>query len=129
MHPTLKFKQELRKLHRGFSTNVNEIGRTKKKVYFLFQPNYKICSEAATRRCSEDVFKNFLKFTGKHLWQNLLFWDSDAGVFLWILRIFYEHFFLQNTSGACFCLFQRFTSKIKGMFWYGLLETLLFYLL
>ena len=30
-------------------------------------------------------------------------WDSDTGVFLWLLRDFSEHFFLKNISGGCFC--------------------------
>ena len=48
----------------------------------------------------------------KHLFQSLFFnnvadWsflqrDSGIIVFLWILRNFYEHLFLQNNSGACF---------------------------
>ena len=29
--------------------------------------------------------------------------DSGTGVFLWILRNFKEHLFLQNTSSGCFC--------------------------
>ena len=28
--------------------------------------------------------------------------DSNTGAFLWNLRKFYEHLFLQNTSGGCF---------------------------
>ena len=37
-----------------------------------------------------------------------LYWkrDSDTGGFLWILWNFYEHSFLQNTSGGCFCFFK-----------------------
>ena len=30
--------------------------------------------------------------------------DFGTGVFLWILRNFSEHLFLQNTSGGCFCI-------------------------
>ena len=58
--------------------------------------------------CREGVLKNFAKFTGKHLCQNLFliklqgsatllkkrFWQD---VFLWILRNFQEHLFLLNT--------------------------------
>ena len=29
--------------------------------------------------------------------------DSNTGVFLWILWNFWEHLFLQNTSGGCLC--------------------------
>ena len=32
---------------------------------------------------------------------------SVRGVFLWVLRNFYEHFFLQNTSGRCFWYLKR----------------------
>ena len=44
------------------------------------------------------TFKEFAKFTGKHLCQSLrpttlLKKDSGAGIFLWILRNFKEHFF------------------------------------
>ena len=57
----------------------------------------------------EGVLKNFAKFTGNHLCQSLLFRqacnfikkDSGTGVFLWILRNFLEHLFLQNTSSGC----------------------------
>ena len=58
------------------------------------------------------VLKNFAKFTGKHLCQSLpeaeacnfiKKRDSETGVFLWILQNFWEHLFLQNTSGDCFC--------------------------
>ena len=31
--------------------------------------------------CKKDVYRNFAKFTGKHLFRK----DSDLGVFLWIL--------------------------------------------
>ena len=37
------------------------------------------------------VLKNFANFTGKQ------------DVFLWNLRNFYKHFYLQNTSSGCFC--------------------------
>ena len=60
-------------------------------------------SEAATG----GVLKNFAKFKGKHLCQSLtvslgpanLFkkWDSDAGIFLWILWNIKGHLFLLNT--------------------------------
>ena len=43
--------------------------------------------------CKEDVFRNFAKFTGKHLCQSLFFnkvagLDSDTGVFPLILQNF-----------------------------------------
>ena len=33
----------------------------------------------------------------------LLKGDSNKGVYLWNLRNFFEHLFLQNTSSGCFC--------------------------
>ena len=33
----------------------------------------------------------------------LLKGDSKTGVYLWNLRNFFEHLFLQNTSSGCFC--------------------------
>ena len=56
------------------------------------------------------ILKNFAKVTGKHLYQSLFFnkvaelkpatlfkkIDSDTGVFLWILRNFWEHLFLEH---------------------------------
>ena len=68
--------------------------------------------------CRKGFHRNFAKFTGKHLcWSpflnkvavlkacNFVKKDSGTGVFLWILRNFLEHLFLQNTSGGCFCQF------------------------
>ena len=57
--------------------------------------------------CKKGALKNFAKFTGKHMYQSLFFnfikkRDSGTCVFLWILRNFEEHLFLQNTSGGCF---------------------------
>ena len=37
---------------------------------------------------------------------------SGTGVFLWILRNFQEHLFLQNTSGGCFFICTKLTVKI-----------------
>ena len=61
------------------------------------------------------VLKNFANLIGKHrCWSIFLIklqaWrpptlfkkDSNTGVFLWNLRNFYEHLFLQNTSCGCF---------------------------
>ena len=44
------------------------------------------------------VIKHFVIFTGKQLYR-----DSNTGFFLWILWIFYQQVFLQNTSWRCFC--------------------------
>ena len=62
--------------------------------------------------CKKVVLRNFVKFTGNQLCQNLFFNRPEAcnfiekerctGVFLWILRIFSEHILLRNTSGGCF---------------------------
>ena len=65
--------------------------------------------------CKKSVLRNFAKFTKKTCTrisflkklrapglQLYLKRDSGTGVFLWILRNFYEHLFLQNTSGGCF---------------------------
>ena len=49
--------------------------------------------------CIKGVLRNFAKFTGKHLYQGLLF-NKVAGVGL----------FLQNTSGGCFCINLLFIS-------------------
>ena len=61
------------------------------------------------------ILRNFANFTGKNLWSHfliklqaltptsLLKRASSAGVFLWILRNFLEHLFLQKISGGCFC--------------------------
>ena len=50
---------------------------------------------------------------------NLLKRDSNTGVFLWILRNFYKHLFLQNTFGNCFWKekFSSLQSLHKSMFW------------
>ena len=68
----------------------------------------KFISEAAAQLfCKEGVLENLAKFTGKHLFQSLLFnkvagpkpaallkkRHSITGVFLRILRNFQEHFF------------------------------------
>ena len=36
--------------------------------------------------------------------------DFNTGVFLWILRNFYEQLFLQNASGGCFCRYHKVTA-------------------
>ena len=64
------------------------------------------------------------KFIGKRLCHNLFFNKvaglnfiikkrPGAGVFLWILRIFKKHLFLQNTCGGCFCLKLSIQLSIK----------------
>ena len=77
------------------------------------------------------VLQNFAIFTGKQLWwslflielqvyqnscinlfnivETLLKRDSNTGVYLWELQNFYEHLFLQNTSGGCF--WKNFSEK------------------
>ena len=54
--------------------------------------------------CQKGVFRNFPKFTGKHLCQCLFFnkRDSGTGVFLWVLWNFWEHLLSNNTSGGWF---------------------------
>ena len=37
--------------------------------------------------------------------------DFNTGVFLWMLRKFYEQPFLQNTSGDCFGQFDKVTAQ------------------
>ena len=61
-----------------------------------------------SRRCS--VKKVFPKGTsGLKLYLKRNF---DAGVFLWILRNFEEHLFLQNTAGGCFWIsFESYVQK------------------
>ena len=62
---------------------------------------------ARTRSSRSQMFykigflKSFGNFTGKHLcWR--LQGDSNTGFFLWNLRNFQEHPFLQNNSAGCF---------------------------
>ena len=50
-----------------------------------------------------------------------LFFNKFTGVFLWILRKFEEHLFLQNTSGGCFWRNLRLRlrlSKTKNYEWF-----------
>ena len=55
--------------------------------------------------CKKGVLRNFAKFTGNTCARvRKRFWHR---CFLWILRNFKEHLFLQNTSGGCFVLFLR----------------------
>ena len=73
-----------------------------------------IC-HAHRKQSFSDVLKNFANFPGKHLrWS--LFWikvagltllKRDTGVFVWKVRKFWEHIFLQNTSGGCYWLMNK----------------------
>ena len=65
--------------------------------------------------CKTGALRNFVKFTGKQLYQSLLF--NGADVFLWILWNFLEHLFLQNISGGCFWNWgQKQKSNKNGIF-------------
>ena len=69
--------------------------------------------------CKKGVLRNFAKFTEKHRYQSFFF-NKVGGLrpatllkkrlwhrcFLWILRNFEEHLFLQNTSAGCFSLYK-----------------------
>ena len=67
--------------------------------------------EAVTRRCSvKQVFLESSQNSQENTCARVSFsiklqasGDSGTGVFLWILRNFLEHLFLQNTSSDCFC--------------------------
>ena len=72
------------------------------------------------QRCSlkKGVLENFAKLTEKHLCLSLFFnkpafllkRDSATGLFLWILRYFYEHFFYRAppvAASACILLFSQ----------------------
>ena len=83
-------------------------------------------TEAVVRRCSvkKDILRNFSKFTGKHLCQNL-FCNKVAGpkpATLLKKRLWHRYFhlnftkvlrthLLKNTSGGCFWLFWSGVSK------------------
>ena len=67
------------------------------------------------------ALKNFTNLTGKHccwslflrkLQATLLKRDSNAGVFLRNLRMFYKHLISQITSGGCLCFLEPFASLI-----------------
>ena len=80
----------------------------------------KLCSEAATGGVlqiflKKGAFRNFAKFTGRHLCQSLFFnkekrlWHSSFPVnFAKFLRTP----FLHNTCGGCFCLLLFVNEKI-----------------
>ena len=48
------------------------------------------------------VLKNFALFTGKHLCWSLFLIKRETGVFLWILRNFYEQLFHRTPLAAAF---------------------------
>ena len=67
--------------------------------------------------------KVFAKFTGKHLYQGLLFAcnlikkDNQAQVFpLNFAKIFIKHLSLQNTSGGCFYIIENAKKKLHAFF-------------
>ena len=75
-------------------------------------------TRSSHRSCSlkKDVLKKFVKFTGKHQCWSLFFHKitgqqpatllkkrSNTGVFLLILRNFWEYLFQRTHSGDCFC--------------------------
>ena len=74
--------------------------------------------------CKVDVLKDVAKFTGKHLYRGLYLMklqasilelhckrDSDKDVFLWILWIFDNTFFLFNSSGKGHTSMSRYCNK------------------
>ena len=68
--------------------------------------------------CKKGVLRNFLKFTGEHLCQSLFCCRPTtlAQVFSCeLLQSFWEHFFLQNTSGSSFLVvFIAYPDPHKG---------------
>ena len=86
-------------------------------LWFIFATG--ICIRRSSRPevfCVKGLLRNFTEFTGKHLCQSLFF-NKVAGLrpatllkkrlwhrFLWILWNFWEHLFLKNTTGGCFCI-------------------------
>ena len=66
--------------------------------------------------CKKGGYRNFAKFTGKHLCQSR---DSDTDVFLWILQNFEEYLFLRNTSTGCFSGSSTapIVMKLENKFW------------
>ena len=90
------------------------------KVYSYIQLHFRIVivifrSSRPEVFSKKSVLRNFIKFTGKHQCQSLLFnkvtglrpatlfkkRNSGTGVFLWIVGNFWEHLLLQNTSVGC----------------------------
>ena len=68
--------------------------------------------------CKKGLLKNFTELTGKHLYwslfliklQALLKADFSTGVFLLILRNFWEYLFYRTSPGDCFWMFNRKSS-------------------
>ena len=65
-------------------------------------------SSRAEVLCKNCVFRNFAKFTGKHLCQSLFF-NKVAGFWFQVFPVNFAKFlrtlFLTNTSSGCFCIF------------------------
>ena len=66
-----------------------------------------IISETVSRICSvkrvlSEISQNSQENTCARVSATLSKRDSGTGVFPWILRNFYNHLFLQHTSGGCF---------------------------
>ena len=89
-------------------------------LYKLFNANSTVFlfSEAVAQNCSvKKVFLEISQNSQENTRARVSFFDkvagfrpatllkkrSGAGVFLWVLWNFWEHLFLQNTSGGCFC--------------------------
>ena len=60
--------------------------------------------------CKKSALRNFAKFTGKYICQSLFF-NEVASLSLWdrcfpvsFAKFIRSSFFLQNSSGACFCM-------------------------
>ena len=52
----------------------------------------------------KDVLKICSKFTGEYPYRSaILIKLQSTGAFLWLLGDFWEHLFLKNSSGGCFC--------------------------
>ena len=108
------------------------------KRYDLYQISRLSCSNNAVipNKQPPEVFykkgvpKNFSKFTGKHLYQSFFLTNlhaldlqlylkrySGTGVFLWILRKFYEHLFYRIPPDDCFAnvffLYQHIYAHLK----------------
>ena len=93
---------------------------TKKLTFLTPDTHTSVCVLGDKKRssrpkmfCKKGVFRNFAKFTGKHLCQSL-FLNKVAGLSLFKKRLWHRCFlvnfakflrnlFLQNTSGGCLC--------------------------
>ena len=80
--------------------------------YYQKQSSWGVRSSRPEVFCKEGAIENFTKFRGNYLCQSLFFskncsrkaWNSDAGVFLWILQNFYEHLLYRTPPDDCFCM-------------------------